>query len=185
VTDPLEPIGWLDEIEAQLDSTVPHYVPRLIAEIRRLSGQRKPFKLDVSKEWCERMANLEEGHDVSAGSLSALGGRPETSQQDAERRAIGNCYMMAKREIARLLNSRDVIDEKSLERWQHVLRFCESVGCKSDILRWQIPTELTEGGRPETGPEHRCGVRGFAESGDQCPACHVPGGRHAPLQEQP
>ena len=27
---------WLDEIEAQLDSTVPFYVPRLIAEIRRL-----------------------------------------------------------------------------------------------------------------------------------------------------
>lgn len=30
-------LGWLDDIEAQLDDTVPHYVPRLIAEIRRLS----------------------------------------------------------------------------------------------------------------------------------------------------
>jgi hypothetical protein len=28
-------------------------------------------------------------------------------------------------------------------------------------------------------PEHRCGVRGFVESGDKCPACHAPGGRHA------
>ena len=27
---------WLDEIEAQIDGTVPYYVPRLIAEIRRL-----------------------------------------------------------------------------------------------------------------------------------------------------
>lgn len=27
---------WLDEIESQVDSTVPYYVPRLIAEIRRL-----------------------------------------------------------------------------------------------------------------------------------------------------
>jgi hypothetical protein len=29
--------------------------------------RRKPFRLDVSKEWCERMAQLEEGHDVCAG----------------------------------------------------------------------------------------------------------------------
>lgn len=28
----------LDEIEAQLDSTVPYYVPQLIAEIRRLTA---------------------------------------------------------------------------------------------------------------------------------------------------
>jgi hypothetical protein len=29
-------LRWLDEIEAQADSTVPYYVPRLIAEIRHL-----------------------------------------------------------------------------------------------------------------------------------------------------
>lgn len=29
-------LRWLDEIEAQADSTIPYYVPRLIAEIRHL-----------------------------------------------------------------------------------------------------------------------------------------------------
>ena len=28
---------WLDDIESQIDENVPHYVPRLIAEIRRLT----------------------------------------------------------------------------------------------------------------------------------------------------
>ena len=34
--------------------------------------KHKPLNLDVSKEWCERMANLEEGHDISAGSLASM-----------------------------------------------------------------------------------------------------------------
>ena len=33
---------WLDDIEAHLDSTVPYYVPRLIAEIRRLRQAESP-----------------------------------------------------------------------------------------------------------------------------------------------
>jgi hypothetical protein len=32
---------WLDEIEAQLDASVPYYVPSLIAEIRRLRKQKQ------------------------------------------------------------------------------------------------------------------------------------------------
>ncbi len=38
---------WLDEIEAQIDESVPYYVPRLIAEIRRL----RPSAAPVSEEW--------------------------------------------------------------------------------------------------------------------------------------
>jgi hypothetical protein len=59
-------------------------------------------------------------------------------------RAVGNCYMMAKREIARHLNQ-PLNDQKGLERWQHVQRFCETTGEKSSILRGQLPTEMTEG----------------------------------------
>lgn len=73
-----------------------------------------------------------------------------TEDVAALRRAIGNCYMMAKREIARHLNhSSDEINHAvSIERWQHVQRFCESVGEKSSILRWQLPTEITDGAGP-------------------------------------
>src|ERR1035437_5555256 len=59
-------------------------------------------------------------------------------------RAVGNCFMMAKRQIAAHLNGASVY-QKDLERWQHVLRFCETTGSKSDILRGQLPTEITEG----------------------------------------
>jgi capsule polysaccharide export protein KpsE/RkpR len=30
---------WLDDIDAQMDSTVPYYVPRLVAEVRSLRRQ--------------------------------------------------------------------------------------------------------------------------------------------------
>lgn len=60
-------------------------------------------------------------------------------------RAIGNCFMMAKREIARYLNGRTPPDSLTLERWQHIQRFCETTGIKSDILRGQLPDEITEG----------------------------------------
>lgn len=36
----------------------------------------------------------------------------------------------------------------------------------------QQPRETPE---PATPPEHRCGVRGFADSGDQCPGCLASG----------
>jgi len=32
----VSPADWLDEIEQQADDTSPYYLPRLIAEIRRL-----------------------------------------------------------------------------------------------------------------------------------------------------
>ncbi len=61
-------------------------------------------------------------------------------------RALGNCYMMAKREQARIINlgMRDT-HAITLERWQHVLRFCEEAGCTSSILRAQVPDEITGG----------------------------------------
>jgi hypothetical protein len=59
--------------------------PRATFEYR-LVGQappeeRTPLRLDVSKEWCERMAALEDGQDITAGSEStfaeeAAGARP-------------------------------------------------------------------------------------------------------------
>jgi hypothetical protein len=58
--------------------------------------------------------------------------------------AIGNCYMMAKRQVAAHLNGTNA-PAKDLERWQHVQRFCETTGIKSSILRWQLPTEITGG----------------------------------------
>lgn len=33
---------------------------------------RKPFKVEVTREWCERMAALEESHEVGAGGLPVL-----------------------------------------------------------------------------------------------------------------
>lgn len=70
---------------------------------------------------------------------------PVDDQAVLVKRAVGNCYMMAKREIARITNGKAQADATSLERWQHVKRFCESAGETSSILRWQLPTELTEG----------------------------------------
>ena len=35
------------------------------------NNPRKPFALNVTKEWCEKMAQREEGHDVSAGGVMA------------------------------------------------------------------------------------------------------------------
>lgn len=59
-------------------------------------------------------------------------------------RAIGNCFMMARRQIAAHLNGKST-PVQDLERWQHVQRFCETTGSKSSILRGQLPTEITEG----------------------------------------
>jgi len=42
-------LRWLDEIEAQLDDTVPLYVPRLIAEIRQLRRALEQAK--YAKTW--------------------------------------------------------------------------------------------------------------------------------------
>lgn len=37
---------------------------------------RRPFKLKVSKEWCEKMAKLEGNHEVGAGALHLLEDEP-------------------------------------------------------------------------------------------------------------
>jgi metal-sulfur cluster biosynthetic enzyme len=78
-------------------------------------------------------------------------------------RAVGNCFMMAKREIARLLNMKPdasplqlaVALALTLERWEHIQRFCETTGSKSSILRGQLPTEITEGAVAPPAPERR------------------------------
>lgn len=83
-------------------------------------------------------------------------------------RAIGNCFMMAKRQIASHLNGTST-PAKDLERWQHVLRFCETTGSKSDILRGQLPTEITEGSHnPAAVTLGRLG--GLAGKGKSSPA---------------
>lgn len=70
------------------------------------------------------------------------------------RHALGNCYMMAKRELHRLDRASlkglagKTYNSLAVEQWQHVLRFCEEAGCKSDILRATLPTEITDGGKP-------------------------------------
>jgi hypothetical protein len=40
---------WLDEIEAQIDSTVPFYVPRLIATIRAQRAQLLEMRLKANQ----------------------------------------------------------------------------------------------------------------------------------------
>lgn len=39
----------------------------LRAMMKKAEGWHKPIKLDVSPEWCERMANLEDGCEITAG----------------------------------------------------------------------------------------------------------------------
>lgn len=59
--------------------------------------------------------------------------------------ALKDCYMMAKREIARMRNGRAQHDATGLERWEHVFRFCEEAGLTSSVLREYQPTEITDG----------------------------------------
>lgn len=52
---------------------------------------------------------------------------------------------IAKRRLHQLYGqSHGSVKEK--EAWEHVRRFCEEAGCKSDILRATLPTEITDGG---------------------------------------
>jgi hypothetical protein len=55
-----------------------------------------------------------------------------------QRRALENIYMLAKRERNRAAKS-DVAGRipphPSVEIWNHVIRFCESAGCRSSVLR--------------------------------------------------
>jgi hypothetical protein len=49
-----------------------------------MSETNRPIKLEVTKEWCEKMAAQEEGHDISAGSLANL---PEAADRPTLARA--------------------------------------------------------------------------------------------------
>ncbi len=88
-------------------------------------------------------------HHDEAGDWEAANNGVGARIQMLER-ALSNCYMMSKREIARMLNRSPMVksDQLTLERWQHVKRFCEETGQKSSILRATLPTEITDGGGP-------------------------------------
>lgn len=59
-------------------------------------------------------------------------------------KALADCYMMARRAVARLKRETPQ-DERSLKEWSHVIRFCESAGSKSTMLRDSMPTEIQGG----------------------------------------
>jgi hypothetical protein len=65
-------MDWLDEIEAQIDDSVPYYVPRLIAEIRRLRNPQphKPFY--ITDTWLAAHASIN-GQGWTARQLQVLG----------------------------------------------------------------------------------------------------------------
>jgi len=105
----------------------------LLAEIRRC------IEDDLKKQALRKVDYLE--------SLVRAGGVERTPAEELLYRAVSNCYMMAKREIARIRNGKSQTDAMSQERWEHVKRFCEDTGMKSSILRDSLPTELTEGAR--------------------------------------
>lgn len=79
---------------------------------------------------------------------AAREGDGQEEQHIKFRRALDNCYIMARREVARLSRQNPPHDPVTLERWQHVVRFCEEADCKSNILRRSLPTEMTEGSAP-------------------------------------
>lgn len=139
-----------------------YLICRICGVVQRTDGKNKPCKGPTRLRQMEGETPSQE--TPMAGSeackVTADGSEPadahtappvEAQQhQDIEplRRALGNCYMMAKREIARILNGKSQTDAVSLERWRHVQRFCEETGLKSSILRATLPTELTEGSEP-------------------------------------
>jgi hypothetical protein len=61
--------------------------------------------------------------------------------------------------------------------------------CNSNVwpIKWPVKSQLCQDvwhEAPASGsrvPEHRCGVRGFADSGEACPGC-VAAGRTPPEQ---
>lgn len=49
---------------------------------------------------------------------------------------MDNCYTLARRELKRLAQEGYAAESLSVERWGHVLRICELVGCVSaGVLR--------------------------------------------------
>lgn len=101
---------------------------------------------------CDRKAGHKGLHSWQAASASVGEVTQDKERVRVLERAVGNCFMMAKRQIAAHLKGASVY-QHDLERWQHVLRFCETTGSKSDILRGQLPDEITEGAR--VSPPHQ------------------------------
>lgn len=66
------------------------------------------------------------------------------AQNHALLKALGDCYTMARRELSRHKSSGDPL---TIERWNHVKRFCEETGLREQILRASFPTEITDGTR--------------------------------------
>lgn len=52
------------------------------AALKEISADRKPVKIDLSKEWCMKMAEREGNHEIGAGSLA-----DQTDRQWAEAKA--------------------------------------------------------------------------------------------------
>ena len=52
------------------------------AALKEISADRKPVKIDLSKEWCMKMAEREGNHEIGAGSLA-----DQTDRQRAEAKA--------------------------------------------------------------------------------------------------
>lgn len=59
----------------------------------------------------------------------------EESKKD---RALENVYMIARRELHRMLKNEvaeRIPESRDVQVWRHVIRFCEDAGCESTILR--------------------------------------------------
>lgn len=70
--------------------------------------------------------------------------RSDAAKVDAETKALRNVEMMARREIARLLNDGVGLHRIAVERWQDVQRFCNEAGITSPgVLR-----DVTGSGEP-------------------------------------
>lgn len=52
------------------------------AALKEISADRKPVKIDLSKEWCMKMAEREGNHEIGAGSMA-----DQTDRQRAEAKA--------------------------------------------------------------------------------------------------
>ncbi len=65
-------------------------------------------------------------------------------------KALANCYMLARRSVARFPSNLFPVQMTHDQRiqkdnWEHIVRFCEETGLKPNILREAVPTEITGG----------------------------------------
>jgi len=157
--------GRLLEGNEVLQRTVNDQARRLVELERLVAESRKPKPCPHGNvngcSWCDLRddgglpeAQAVENADHCACQHDGRGNLTNECQEHEEvrverdrlRRAIGNCYMMAKRRISALARNGYTVQDTEYAAYAHIMRFCEEVGCKSDILRWQLPTEITDGG---------------------------------------